>query len=247
MAEDKKAFVLYTDLIHTVEKLPDEISGKLFKIILEYVNDRNPVIEDMLLVVAFEPIKRQLKRDLKKYESRADRSRSNGAKGGRPTKPKGTQENPKEPRKPDTVTDTDTDIDTVTVIDTVKETDINNNYSKEVISLFLEVLRCFPIHLHPSTPKTKNNWLQTLKRLITIDKLDPEIILQIIKFTRENDFWSKNFLSVTKLRKNNRDGVKYVTVFYEQMKSKNGKQTYETPEQFVGSAKDISTRLGFDD
>ena len=36
MAENKKSFVLYCDLIHTVEQLPDEVAGKLFKLILNY-------------------------------------------------------------------------------------------------------------------------------------------------------------------------------------------------------------------
>ncbi len=127
MAEDKKAFVLYADLIHTVQKMPMEKRGELLTIILEYVNDLNPTTEDMIVDLVFEPIKRQMKRDLAKYEKSAERSRKNGKKGGRPPKPKGTQTNPKkptgfsrnpdEPRKPDTVTVTVTD----TVIDTVND------------------------------------------------------------------------------------------------------------------------------
>ena len=70
MAENKRAFVLYTDLIHTVKQLTNEKAGKLFKHILSYVNDENPVTEDLILKIAFEPIKQQLKRDLKKYEQK---------------------------------------------------------------------------------------------------------------------------------------------------------------------------------
>ena len=65
MAENKKSVLIYCDLIHTVEHLPDELAGKLFKHILEYVNDRDPQTDDVLLKIAFEPIKQQLKRDLK--------------------------------------------------------------------------------------------------------------------------------------------------------------------------------------
>jgi hypothetical protein len=36
MAEEKKGFILYTDVLHTVEKLTDEQAGKLFKHILKY-------------------------------------------------------------------------------------------------------------------------------------------------------------------------------------------------------------------
>jgi hypothetical protein len=80
MAENKKSFVLYADLIATVGKLPDEIAGKLFKIVLEYVNDLDPVVDDLLLSVAFEPIKLQLKRDLKKYQGKREQWSDAGKK-----------------------------------------------------------------------------------------------------------------------------------------------------------------------
>jgi hypothetical protein len=70
MAENKKSFILYADLIHTVKKMPKDKAGELFLIILQYVNDENPVVEDMVIDLVFEPIKRQMKRDLKKYEGK---------------------------------------------------------------------------------------------------------------------------------------------------------------------------------
>lgn len=87
MAKDKRSFVLYCDLIHTVKKLPKETRGALFLHILEYVNDMNPVIEnDVLLEIAFEPIKQQLKRDLKDWEGekmlRSESGRLGGIKSG---------------------------------------------------------------------------------------------------------------------------------------------------------------------
>ena len=128
MATNKKAFVLYTDIIETVKQLDDAKAGELFKHVLKYVNDENPTTEDAIINLVFTPIKLQLKRDLKKYETRAERSRTNGLKGGRPKNPAGylgTQNNPDEPRKPDTVTVTDTvtvkDTDTVTVINKEKK------------------------------------------------------------------------------------------------------------------------------
>lgn len=81
MAENKKSFVLYCDLIHTVKKLPKEKQAELFVHILEYVNDENPETDDVLLEIAFEPIKQSLKRDLKKYESKLEK-KSIGARIG---------------------------------------------------------------------------------------------------------------------------------------------------------------------
>lgn len=68
MAEGKKSFVLYADLLSVVDKMPDDKAGELLKHILRYVNDLNPETDDLLVQVAFEPIKNQLKRDLKKWE-----------------------------------------------------------------------------------------------------------------------------------------------------------------------------------
>jgi hypothetical protein len=68
MAEDKKSFILYADLLYTVNKMSNDKAGVLFKTILEYVNDNNPQVEDLLVDLVFEPIKQQLKRDLKNYE-----------------------------------------------------------------------------------------------------------------------------------------------------------------------------------
>ena len=119
MAENKKSFVLYTDQIGIFNKLTDEQAGALIKHIFSYCNDENPV-GDFVTDLAFESIKQQLKRDLKKYETRANNSRNNGKLGGRPpkpTKPTGLINNPTKPTKPDTVN--------VTVNDTV----INNIYS----------------------------------------------------------------------------------------------------------------------
>ncbi len=64
MAEEKKGFILYSDIIHTIEKLTDEQAGVLFKHILKYVNDLNPECEDLITEIAFEPIKQSLKRDI---------------------------------------------------------------------------------------------------------------------------------------------------------------------------------------
>ena len=80
MAENKKGFLLYCDLIHTVEKLDDEQAGKLFKHVLEYVNDLNPITEDLLTQVCFEPIKQSLKRDLKKWEKQHEQRIAAGKK-----------------------------------------------------------------------------------------------------------------------------------------------------------------------
>ena len=70
MAKDKKSFILYVDQKDLWNKLPDVIAGKLIKHIYSYVNDENPNSADLIVEIAFEPIKQQLKRDLKLFEEK---------------------------------------------------------------------------------------------------------------------------------------------------------------------------------
>lgn len=128
--KNKKSVLLYCDIIHTVEKLDDKTAGLLFKHYLRYINDLNPETDNLLVEISFEPMKQNLKRDLKKWEVRAERSRSNGSLGGRPKKieePKITQQVILKPRKPVK--------DTVTV--TVKDKVINKE--EKFLSLFNEL------------------------------------------------------------------------------------------------------------
>lgn len=88
MAEDKNGFVLYKDLISVVRKLVEKdrenktnYGGELFLLILEYVNDNDPIPLDFVLELAFEPIKCQLKRDLKKYSEKVNKNSESGRIG----------------------------------------------------------------------------------------------------------------------------------------------------------------------
>jgi len=88
MAKNKKSFILYTDLLSVVEKLiikdrenKTNYAGELFYHILLYVNDKNPIPIDFIIELTFEPIKANLKRDLKKYSISIE-EKSRGAKLG---------------------------------------------------------------------------------------------------------------------------------------------------------------------
>jgi hypothetical protein len=81
MAENKKSIVVYADWESTFEQLSNEEAGKLIKHFFEYVNDKNPSLDDRLLKIAFEPIKQQLKRDLKKWDNSKKEKSNNGRLG----------------------------------------------------------------------------------------------------------------------------------------------------------------------
>jgi hypothetical protein len=78
MAKDKRAVIIYTDLIYTVDEMTDSEAGQFFKHFLAYVNDRNPVAPNRLIKLAFEPIRQQLKRDLAKYERTIEKRKQAG-------------------------------------------------------------------------------------------------------------------------------------------------------------------------
>ena len=81
MAKDKKGFILYADQKALFEQLPNDKAGELIKFIFAYVNDEDPVTEDLIINLAFTPIKQQLKRDLIKFEETKEK-RSEAGKAG---------------------------------------------------------------------------------------------------------------------------------------------------------------------
>lgn len=141
MAENKKSFVLYADLIATVGKLPDEIAGKLFKIVLEYVNDLDPTIDDLLLSVAFEPIKLQLKRDLKKYEGKREQWSDAGKKSAEARRLAKIAADKLEKLKVTDLTDVENRSTVSTVNDTVNVTVIKENKQKKFIKPTIQEVR----------------------------------------------------------------------------------------------------------
>jgi hypothetical protein len=110
MAKDKNSFLLYCDVIHTVEKLDDIQAGKLFKHLLKYVNDLNPTPEDIVTEIAFEPIRQSLKRDLIKYEGIRERNSENAKKRWNATASSGIPKVPNDTRNADSDSDNDSVI-----------------------------------------------------------------------------------------------------------------------------------------
>jgi hypothetical protein len=140
MAKNKKSFILYADQKGVFEQLPDEYAGKLIKHIFQYVNDENPISDDLIINIAFEPIKQCLKRDLQRWEDYIDKQKLNGSKGGRPSKPKETQETQaflSEPKKPDSVSVSDSVSDS----ETDKDIDSNKKQTKRFIKPTIEEIR----------------------------------------------------------------------------------------------------------
>ena len=134
MAEQKKSFVLYGDLIHTTQHLTNEDAGKVFKWVLEYVNDKEPKPLKGLLAAVCEPIKQQLKRDLLKYEIKREQYSEAGKRSAEARKLKKLKEKELEKNSQRTLTNVESRSTnpTVSVNDNVNVTvNVNDIINRE--------------------------------------------------------------------------------------------------------------------
>jgi len=239
MAEDKKGFILYADLIHTVKHLTNDQAGDLFKHVLSYVNDENPVSDNPITTISFEPIKQQLKRDLEKWgTTREGRSKAGKASAEakrlkkereltnstNSTNVKSVQQTSTNPTVSDNVN--------VNVNVNVKDKVINNKplkvFKDDIHFLYDSILPLFPTTTQPKNQKEVDSWKDELRKLVEIDKIDTASIEHVIKSVRSDPFWSKNFLTLKKLRQTDKNGIKYIIVFIEQFKQKKHEPDEET-------------------
>lgn len=81
MAENKNSFIFYTNWEDTFRALPKDKGYDLLIHILDYVNDRNPETDDILINAVFQQFKNTLKRDLKEYEDKKEERSISGRLG----------------------------------------------------------------------------------------------------------------------------------------------------------------------
>ncbi len=128
---EKKSFQMYRSSRAAMDSLSDEDRGRLLRAIFAYEDGEEVELSGMLQTI-FLLMTERLDSDRERYSETCARNRTNGMKGGRPSKsgespkPEGrkpesgeTEENPREPggisgkpRKPDTDMDMDMDMDT---------------------------------------------------------------------------------------------------------------------------------------
>jgi len=82
-----------------------------------------------------------------------------------------------------------------------------------VLACYENVVGLFPVKFRPNTEAEKFKWLQTIERLDRLDGYNPRQVFYITKQTLLDDFWRTNFYTIHKLRKKNKEGVKYIDIF----------------------------------
>ncbi len=172
MAKDKNSFLIYCDIIHTVEKLDDVQAGKLFKHLLKYVNDQNPIAEDIVTEIAFEPIKQSLKRDLQKYETIRERNKENANKRWNATASDRIPKIQKRTKNADS--------------DSVSDSD-NDIYNIDYQALLDFVNKTFGRNFQVVSDKVKRSYKARLK-----DGYKKEDIFQAIKNCKDNSYHKEN-------------------------------------------------------
>jgi hypothetical protein len=247
MAEDKISFVLYSDQRGQFDKLNDEQAGQLIKHIFAYVNLEHPV-GDFITELAFEPIRTQLKRDKKKWESVIEKRSDAGKASAAARKNKRQQASTKATHVESVETNSTNPTVSVngsvnvTVSDNVNVNEITtkplvqNRYAQDVIDCVKNCLEHFDGHLHPKTPKQKLQWCEVVEKLNRIDGIPYQQIEAITEWARSDEFWASNFLALPKLRKKNKDGLLWILVFSEKLKrNDNNKPLTEQQQQIANS------------
>ncbi|RMH19749.1 MAG: hypothetical protein D6698_05275, partial [Gammaproteobacteria bacterium] len=97
--------------------------------------------------------------------------------------------------------------------------------ARELANLFSSTLP--NKNLIPKTDAQKAKWLKCLDDCHRLDGYSYEQIRQVIEHFRNDEWWRSRFLSPLKLRKRNRDGVKYIDLFWTAI-SEEGEQAMDS-------------------
>ena len=215
MAEHKKSFLLYSDIIGTVEMLSDKQAGVLFKHILRYVNDKNPTTNDGYVKLVFEPIKNALKRDLIKYQGIKELR----SKAGKASANKRKQELTRVESDEQTSTNSTVSvIDSVIVNDNILLKDTSSPPNGVDILHFYIAKGFYNLFLLKGKTKTLDkakltHWVKVIRLLINEDNVTIEQLVAIKYYFEKcqqgdrsvKTWWFENINSVAAFRKKNKD------------------------------------------
>ena len=80
---------------------------------------------------------------------------------------------------------------------------------------FPHFVKLFDLRYQPKTTKQKEDWFVCLDRCVRIDKYNLDEIYLAVKSARDDDFWKNNFLTLLKLRNQDKNGIMFIHRFIE--------------------------------
>lgn len=98
----------------------------------------------------------------------------------------------------------------------------NHAYSEQTLKAFEFIVPLFPERNRPKNERQKNEWLEVIRLCESIDKINPRQLYYLIDKVRKDEFWSKNFFSLTSLRKS-KNGVRKLDRFLHNFADENFK------------------------
>lgn len=90
------------------------------------------------------------------------------------------------------------------------------DFPPHIEKAFPHFVALFPKRNQPKTKAQKEKWLDCLDKIERIDKYNLREVYEVCKRLRQDDFWQNVFLSILKLRNNDKNDVKYVDRFMSQ-------------------------------
>ena len=140
------------------------------------------------------------------------KNQNNGSKGGRPKKKKETEEKPS-----GLLNESELEAKQKAIREEKKREDKikedlylsiweNFPYKPE----FKKVLNLFEEKFRPKTPTQKIDWLDVFEKSVRLDKYEPEKIVELIAWAREDDFWKSNLMSLASLRNKGKGKIKKI-------------------------------------
>ena len=118
-------------------------------------------------------------------------------------------------------TQSNTNINSNTIINT-NMSDIVNHFAK-----------LFDKRFHPKTKAQKKKWETILDQIQRIEQYDLREVYKICKHIREKEFWKSQFLSLPKLRTQDKNGDKWIDRFYAIYKSDHKPQAYNKIKDLI--------------
>ena len=166
---NKESFILFAEQREIFENLTDKQAGQLIKAIFEYESTRIIPELDKTVKVAFIPIKQTLDKNYEKYIEKCEQNKLNGKKGGRPKKPKETEQNPNKPNG---------------FFENPKNLD--NEYDNDILDDYKDIFNylCMVAEKFPNSKEQVNFYQQCMKKIIAMGKGEIIANLDISKLSK---------------------------------------------------------------